>query len=185
MGFYAMRWWRWERQGGLVTAQICIMWEACYSCLDTTAWLGRPEIEDPKSWLGDKTRLSLRSLERHLPQLAKLELLVPGEGGFRLPRFYEFHRQNGGRDRQIDRQFVRQNGGALKEGLFEIVKDSPPTPSRARGKPSELHTFTVARCEVCLVAHDWEVREPYIDTSVRLLACPDWRQKLRAAEVKA
>jgi len=91
MGFRAAQWWRNERPKGLETAQICIMWESCYSCLDDTAFLERE-----RAWLMEKCNLSLRSLERHLPQLAKLQLLVAGDGGFRLPLFYEYTRQFGG-----------------------------------------------------------------------------------------
>jgi hypothetical protein len=185
MGFYAAQWCFMYLPDGLATGQICIMQRASWSCLDDTAFLDRD-----KAWLAKKCGMGFRTLERHLARLGygKLELLVWGDGGFRLPRFYEFHRQIGGRVRQFDRQNDRQNGGAYKEGFLGIPKErNPPTPlNRERDRerdrePSHLHTFAVARCEICLVHHDWEVREPYADTSVRILACPDWRTKLRAA----
>lgn len=111
MGFYAAQYVFTKLPGGLSTAQICIMQRAAWSCLDETAFL-----DQPKQWLGGKCGISLRSMERHLPQLAKLEQLVQGDGGFRLPRFLAHHRQIGGRQ-ETDRQFVRQIGGAYKEGF--------------------------------------------------------------------
>ncbi len=83
------------------------MWEATYSCDDYTALL-----PFGIGWLIEKTEMGQRTLERHLPRLARIELLVAGDGGFRLPQFYMHHRQNGGSVRQN----VRQNGGAYKEG---------------------------------------------------------------------
>jgi hypothetical protein len=71
------------------------MSRASWSCLDETAFLDRP-----KEWLQLKCAVKPRSLERHLPQLAKLELLVWTGSGFRLPRFYDFNRQIGGPARQ-------------------------------------------------------------------------------------
>jgi hypothetical protein len=187
MGFYASQYVFTQLPGGLSTAQICIMQRAAWSCLDETGFLDRP-----KQWLGDKCGISLRSMERHLPQLAKLEQLVQGDSGFRLPRFLAYHRQIGGADLQFVRQFVRQIGGAYKEG-FPLIPFESPLPPASGGKLSRaerrriealgverspLHEFVVAWCEVCLVPHEWPVREPYVDTAVREMACPDWRSKL-------
>jgi hypothetical protein len=93
------------------------MSRASWSCRYETAFLDRP-----KEWLALKCAVKPRSLERHLPQLAKLELLVWNGSGFRLPRFYEFNRQIGGE--------VRQNGGAYKEGMYgNVCEETPPLPS--------------------------------------------------------
>ena len=90
------------------------MSRASWSCRYETAFLDRP-----KEWLALKCAVKPRSLERHLPQLAKLELLVWNGSGFRLPRFYEFNRQIGGE--------VRQNGGAYKEGMYGNVCEKTPS----------------------------------------------------------
>jgi hypothetical protein len=97
MGFLAAQYFYSHQPEGLPTAQICIMSRASWSCRDKTAFLDRP-----KEWLTLKCAVKPRSLERHLPQLAKLEPLVWKGSGFRLPRFDEFNRQIGGE--------VRQNG---------------------------------------------------------------------------
>ena len=86
MVFLAAQYFFAHQPEGLPTAQICIMSRASWSCRDDTAFLDRP-----KEWLALKCAVKPRSLERHLPQLAKLELLVWNGSGFRLPRFYEFN----------------------------------------------------------------------------------------------
>jgi len=151
--------------------QICIMQRDAWSCFDDTAFLKPPGVRDVKWWLGSKCDLKPRSMERHLPQLARLDLLVWGDGGFRLPRFYQFHRQNGGPDRAKLAANLSAKMAARKESIW-IIGNTLPTPLSG-GKLSrrqrrrrealgldrdELHEFTVARCEVCLVHHDWEVR---------------------------
>jgi len=125
MGFLAAQYFFAPQPEGLPTAQICIMSRASWSCRDETAFLDRP-----KEWLALKCAVKPRSLERHLPQLAKLKLLVWNGSGFRLPRFYEFNRQIGGQVRQIVRQNVRQIGGAYKEGMYgNVCEETPPLPS--------------------------------------------------------
>jgi|SRR5579883_2881630 len=119
MGTRAAGWWRRSGPRGLGPAKREIMWEAVWSCEDDTALL-----PFGIGWLMDKTEMGKRSLERHLPQLGKLDLLVPADGGFRLPRFFESDRQFGGVYRQIDRQSGRQIGGAYKEGFNGILGDS-------------------------------------------------------------
>lgn len=128
MGFHAAQWM--AQQSGLSIAQQAILWRASWSSDDETGWLAKSE-----AWLGEKCGLSRRSLERHLPQLAKLELLVRGDRGFRLPRYLAEYRQIGGSDRQFVRQNVRQFGGAQEEGFLGNVLNTPPLPpSPARGE---------------------------------------------------
>lgn len=45
--------------------------------------------------------------------------------------------------------------------------------------PAALQSFCVARCEICDPPHEWEVNDEYFDTSVRVMACPNWRKNLR------
>src|SRR2546428_865797 len=111
MGIAAAQWFRQYRPRNLVTAQICIMWEACWSCLDDTAFL-----HQSKSWLETKCALSRRSLERHLPQLAKIELLREGYGGFRLPAFWVHHRQ------------IADDSAKLSAKLAEVSPSYSPFP---------------------------------------------------------
>ena len=125
MGFLAAQYFFAHQPEGSPMAQICIMVRASWSCRDDTAFLDRP-----KEWLALKCAVKPRSLERHLLQLAKLELLVWNGSGFRLPRFYEFNRQIGGQVRQIVRQNVRQIGGAYKERMYgNVCEETPPLPS--------------------------------------------------------
>lgn len=94
MGFNAGQWWRQERPRGLQTAQICIMWEAVWSCRDDDGCLRRS-----RSWLAEGSGLGIRSLERHLPVLSGLELLAWNGEHFRLPAYiawYQSGRQIGG-----------------------------------------------------------------------------------------
>jgi hypothetical protein len=42
-----------------------------------------------------------------------------------------------------------------------------------------LHTFAVARCEICFPPHEWTLPEPVIESSMPVLACPDWRGNLK------
>ena len=79
MGFLAAQYFFAHQPEGLPMAQICIMSRASWSCRDDTAFLDRP-----KEWLALKCAVKARSRERHLPQLAKLELLVWNGSGFRL-----------------------------------------------------------------------------------------------------
>lgn len=123
MGFQATQWVS-RLPGKLKPPQYAILWRVAWSCLDDTGFLPRSN-----AWLAEKCGMSERSLERHLPQLAKLNLVIRGDNGFRLPRFVGEFRQIGGGDRQSVRQTVRQNGGAYKERFYgnvgERESDSP------------------------------------------------------------
>jgi len=125
VGFLAAQWF--ARQSGLAVTQQAIMWRASWSCQDDTGWLPRSN-----AWLAERCALSERSLERHLPQLRKLEFLVKGDGGFRLPRFVADHRQIGGKNRQFVRQNVRQIGGAQEEGFSGNIGKKILIPSSSR-----------------------------------------------------
>lgn len=63
---------------------------------------------------------------------------------------------------------------------FWRSQNATPTINREPlNEPASLKTFTTARCEICPVAHDWKVREVYVDYSQREMVCPDWRKNLK------
>lgn len=94
MGFRAAQW-AYSLTANLTTAQLCILRQAAWSCRDDDGYLPRS-----RSWLGEKCAVSIRSLERHLPQLDKLRLLIWNGKGFRLPAYLSAC-GNLGTDRQI------------------------------------------------------------------------------------
>lgn len=113
MGRRAIEWF-YRQVHGLDLTLNGILGTASWSCIDDEALLKKT-----RPWLAEECGTSIRTLERHEPTLAKLELLVrTEEGHYRLPSFWKFDRQNGGPPRQIVRQFVRQNGGAQEEGFL-------------------------------------------------------------------
>jgi DNA-binding transcriptional ArsR family regulator len=90
---------RWANRASIVASLDAtkrgILWAAAPYVIDETGWLPRPVF-----WLAKHSGLSKRTLERHLPPLAKLEYLVRGDEGFRLPAYLR-DRQIGGGVRQI------------------------------------------------------------------------------------
>jgi hypothetical protein len=44
---------------------------------------------------------------------------------------------------------------------------------------SWLHTFAVARCDICSPPHEWTLPEPVIESTMPVLACPDWKGNLK------
>lgn len=82
MGFRAAQWSYSLKADNLTTTQLCLLRQAAWSCLDDSGKLDRS-----RTWLGDKCRVSPRSLERHLPILDKLGLLVWNGQEFRLPAY--------------------------------------------------------------------------------------------------
>jgi hypothetical protein len=64
----------------------------------------------------------------------------------------------------------------VKEGKTRKL----PTPVQLQlNGASGLATFTTALCEICSPPHEWETREPYRDTHMLALACPNYREKLK------
>ena len=80
MGFKAAQWAFSQRN--LTSAQLLILQRTAWSCRDADGFLPQS-----RGWLAERCALSVRSLERHLPQLEKLNLVVWGDSGFRLPQF--------------------------------------------------------------------------------------------------
>jgi len=168
MGNRARDWYRTVKRM-LTTTQAHILGEASYSCIDDTGLLAWT-----RSRLADECRMSLRTLERHLPQLEKLGYLMSTGEGFRLAAFVERDRQIGG---QIVRQNDRQNGGASRD-LLGSTGINPPTPlPGGRQKPTreERRRARAARdfdepqphglpfthgCDWCSPPHRWECAEP-------------------------
>jgi hypothetical protein len=193
MGFTAMQWAMTRLPEGLVTAQICIVQRSAWSCQDATGFLPRSGW-----WLANKCALSLRSLERHLPQLADRDLLVKGDGGFRLPRFLAEVRQIGGSLSDTVSANLSANLAERKERTKEkkeqgmILRTEPPYPPQAGGfqKPTradrkrealrdfgwqrvELEEFVAAWCPLCEEPHAWTVADSYFDSHIREMACPE------------
>jgi DNA-binding MarR family transcriptional regulator len=57
------------------------------------------------------------------------------------------------------------------------VKTGKVRASRDVPQNSLLHTYTTARCEICSPPHEWTTDDSYCDTSIRVMACPDWRKR--------
>lgn len=122
---------RWSRQRPVVavldSTQRLILTTAAVSCIDATGWLAWE-----RSDIAEECDVAERSLERHLPKLAKLEYLVRGEKGFRLARYLR-DRQNGG----IRPQFAEKEKESTKE-KEKASRDSTDFP--IRDKSSSLKT---------------------------------------------
>lgn len=198
MGFYAAQWA--FQQQGLTSTQLLILQRVGWSCRDDDGLLPRSQ-----EWLADKCALDVRTVRRQVRMLEKLELLTHGDRGFRLPQFLHAsgnHRPpqpdtvSGPPDRFADTMSERKESNQRKESERNDSRERTPQPPLQRGafkltraesrriqmlglERTELHEFTVAWCQVCLIPHEWPI-EPYADSSVRVLACPDWRSKLRS-----
>jgi len=174
MGRRAMDWWFYAYTTILDDGLQSIMGRAAAHCIDDKAFLGKSQ-----RWLAEKAGTSVRSLERHEPTLAKLELLVRGDRGYRLPLFFAYDRQNGGATRQID----RQNGGPLTLPYSEGLKSGKGiTRAREDLENRELQEFTTAFCTMCDPQHEFRVEESYFDLAPRRFACPEFvvKRKVRS-----
>ena len=148
-----------------------ILLRAARHCIDATGFLGKS-----RAWLAAKCKISIRSLERWLPRLATLNLLVWNGEGFRLVRYWNALRQIGGQNAQ-------EKESTKEKEYFELSNTrTPPTPSPARGfygrrtKRSERRTNRglrkdlelvrgmnsgpdvgdVHQCLRCEVPHEWQ-----------------------------
>lgn len=162
-----------------------IMQRAGWSCIDNTGWL-----PFDRGWLAWKTKLSERSLKRYLPQLAKLEELVPGAGGFRLSAFL---RDQCGATNGANLAQKKESTKERKEFCLSNW-ENPPTPlaggqnritrfarKRARaaadfGGFEGLRTFTEAHCSWCVPPHEWQLSEVYSSESQPQWMCPEFRK---------
>jgi hypothetical protein len=128
MGWDATRWSRLRPVVAVLdSTQRHILTTAAISCIDATGWLAWERFD-----LAEGCAVAERSLERHLPKLAKLEYLVRGDKGFRLARYLR-DRQNGG----IRPQFAEKEKESTKE-KEKALGDS--TDLSLRDKSSSLKT---------------------------------------------
>lgn len=195
MGFRALQWWRQRRPRGLDTTQICMMWEACYSCLDDTA-----HLDASVPWFMEKCGMGERSVKRHLPRLATLELLVRGDQGFRLPLFFAYECQFGpsagcqvganlAQERKEPKERIMRKEDLegtplppLQGGILRNRDQRKRDRVRANFDTSPgLQPFRILWCELCPVPHEWRLEEPGYRDAVEDVACPEWREKLKTA----
>jgi len=156
---------------GLTSTQQCIVQRVAWHCMDDSGF-----FKCSHTWLAHRCDLSLRSLERHLPQLAKLGILVRGDDGFRLAGF------------------VTAKLAVRCDKLSAKLAAPSHSPIRKDSNRKEFHQgpaddwanyreFYFARCELCATSHDWPVQESYYDTGLRALACPEFRARLKSSQI--
>lgn len=146
MGFSASQWaHRRENTRGLDSTQRLILWAAAWSCIDTTGWLACG-----RGWIAETCGLSARSLDRHLPQLAKLQLLVPGDAGFRLSAFMTA---------KLSAKLAEEKESTKEKEVlgFEVLKETPLPPLQG-GNPNPEPR--ISRRERKLMEMGLRVEEP-------------------------
>lgn len=164
---------------GLKHGPMWVLTRGSIGCFDETGLL-KWEIER----FAYECRLTVRSLETHLPLLAGCGLLEHANEGFRVTgwlrsrSFAEIFSEKFSEKRESTKE---KKEFCLKSG------NTPPTPSRNFRRAKETvapiiqhisgREFAVAHCNYCGVGHDWNC-EPYYDSQMRDLACPEFVVRL-------
>jgi hypothetical protein len=174
MGFRAVQWLM-KQVSGLDAAQLAIMSRAAFHCLDDDAFLKRSQ-----HWLAKHSGMCVRNFRRHERKLEKLELLVRGDDGYRLPQFWAF--EHSGQD-------VRSKADKLSAPLTLPYLEGLNTGkySRAREETENsgtLKPFVHAVCRMCDPPHEFRVQDSYFDTEPRRFACPQFVRSLSKNSTK-
>ena len=172
MGFWA---WQYARKvRGLRKARPVFL-EIAGACIDETAFLMWSRAR-----LAAEMEVSVHTLERHLPRLRELNLVLENDLGFRLPEYYKL-RQNGGQNGQEKERTKEKENRELK-----LIGNTPLPPAsggirfqprrrrdRERIPPMDRPEISnVHRCIRCEVPHDWSCPGvACLCGSVRIYSC--------------
>lgn len=173
-GFWAMR------VTGLKHGPLWVLTRAALSCDDETGLL-----KWSISQLAAACRMTTRSLEKHLPLLAKLDLLRRADVGFRvvgwvLTGMSEKVSENFSVIPRMSTENFSENFSEKKERTKERKELYRNTgESRAR----EDREYKTAWCRICLEPHEWVVGESYIAPQMKYWACPAAVAQLEAERV--